>query len=129
MLQFTFRDGPVTDKLQIKDKDIVLRIVTNFISNSVKFTKSGCVQPFVIPVEEMATAMPELKSLGDSHVCVGVADTGIGLSAEQLEKAKLGLYNSESTVENNAKNSGFGLHLAHQLAEVGKTEFIHSSRV
>mmetsp|Transcript_22983 Transcript_22983/g.54232 ORF Transcript_22983/g.54232 Transcript_22983/m.54232 type:complete len:1053 (+) Transcript_22983:227-3385(+) len=98
------------------DKDIVLRIITNFISNSVKFTKSGCVQPFVIPVEEMAIAMPELKSLGD-YVCVGVADTGIGLSAEQLEKAKLGLYNSESTVENNAKNSGFGLHLAHQLAE------------
>lgn len=35
------------------DEDIVVRIVTNFISNAVKFTTAGAVQPFVCPLEKI----------------------------------------------------------------------------
>ena len=42
---------------------------------------------------------------------------GIGLDREMLDKAKAGLYNSDTKgTSSGAKNSGFGLHLAHQLA-------------
>ena len=50
-------------------------------------------------------------------VAVGVADTGPGLTQELLNLAEAGLFNSDSQGMNSgAKNSGFGLHLAHQLA-------------
>jgi len=119
-VKMTFEQSSSTPVIAHTDKDIVLRIVTNFISNSVKFTTSGCVQPFILPLEAMASVVPELHSNsgnGTKMVCVGVADTGRGLSQEVLEKAEQGLYNSDSGVENNAKNSGFGLHLAHQLSK------------
>ena len=42
---------------------------------------------------------------------------GIGLDRDVLDKAKAGLYNSDTKgTSSGAKNSGFGLHLAHQLA-------------
>ena len=51
-------------------------------------------------------------------MAVGVADTGCGLSQEMLNKAEAGLYNSDNSqgTSSGAKNSGFGLHLAIQLA-------------
>ncbi|KAL7540717.1 hypothetical protein ACHAWF_006778 [Thalassiosira exigua] len=113
------------------DRDIVLRIVTNFISNAVKFTSSGAIQPFILPVEKLMPSVVDhprrstdesdgIENGKDRHfkmVAVGVADTGIGLSQNMLNKAKAGLYNSDKKgISSGAKNSGFGLHLAHQLA-------------
>merc|ERR1719253_853710 len=120
------------------DKDIVLRIVTNFISNAVKFTSSGAIQPFILPVDtimptsvidslrdflhSMQLADDGSYSPHDQHcfklMAVGVADTGCGLSQEMLNKAEAGLYNSDNSqgTSSGAKNSGFGLHLAIQLA-------------
>mmetsp|Transcript_41396 Transcript_41396/g.48279 ORF Transcript_41396/g.48279 Transcript_41396/m.48279 type:complete len:470 (+) Transcript_41396:1242-2651(+) len=51
-------------------------------------------------------------------VMVGVADTGTGLRKSVLDRAEAGLSNSDShSMVSGAKNSGFGLHLAHQLAK------------
>jgi len=131
-------------QIAYSDKDIVSRIITNFIGNAVKFTTVGAVQPFVCPLGSIDPAKNKTKSKsislekkdksstrkgskackkkGPSHaqvkyVAVGVADTGPGLSKELLDIAQEGLYNSDtSTMNSGAKNSGFGLHLAHQLA-------------
>lgn len=145
-------------QIAYSDEDIVVRIITNFISNAVKFTTAGCVQPFVCPLESIDSNMAKLKSKsiridtkakkvalpkkGVKHakqkvqqhvkndtdpgnpvfadvryVAVGVADTGPGLSRELLDIARAGLFNSDASKMNSgAKNSGFGLHLAHQLA-------------
>ena len=124
------------------DEDIVVRIVTNFISNAVKFTTAGAVQPFVCPLEKIDPSKKnsvhyieldektkklkkrhtskheeELLKTGMKLVAIGVADTGPGLSKELLDIAEAGLFSSESSkINSGAKNSGFGLHLAHQLA-------------
>jgi signal transduction histidine kinase len=138
------------------DEDIVARIITNFISNAVKFTKAGAVQPFVCPLEDIdpsnntkpkfvrvdgknkKASSPNNSGKKNSpkdgnneeamdeddatfaavkYVAVGVADTGPGLSRELLSIAEDGLFNSDASKMNSgAKNSGFGLHLAHQLA-------------
>ncbi len=145
-------------QIAYSDEDIVVRIITNFISNAVKFTTAGCVQPFVCPLESIDPNLDKMKpksiridtkakkatppkkgakaaknkgtSFGKKdvdegspvfadvkYVAVGVADTGPGLSRELLEIARAGLFNSDaSKVNSGAKNSGFGLHLAHQLA-------------
>lgn len=153
------------------DNDIVVRIVTNFISNAVKFTACGSVQPFVWPVESVllqheiighdgdekdSSSLQELvedlnswksASNGNSSsekakdvsecphnfqvsnakmrmVLVGVADTGPGLKKSLLEMAEDGLSNSDTKagLTNGAKNTGFGLHLAHQLAKALDTK-------
>jgi len=120
------------------DEDIVVRIITNFISNAVKFTTAGAVQPFVCSLESLNPIKNKTKSKDISietkrkggekdnascvdikYVAVGVADTGAGLSRELLQIAEAGLFNSDasnSKMNSGAKNSGFGLHLAHQLA-------------
>jgi signal transduction histidine kinase/CheY-like chemotaxis protein len=126
-------------QITYSDEDIVVRIITNFISNAVKFTTAGAVQPFVCLLESIdpsaqnkSTQLDDMKSRerksgNDQHanllksgmklVAVGVADTGPGLSMELLNIAEAGLFSSDGTKMNSgAKNSGFGLHLAHQLA-------------
>ena len=144
-------------QIAYSDEDIVVRIITNFISNAVKFTTAGAVQPFVCPLEELdperdkeknkiirldhkKKASPPKKQTKNikkvshdgrkkevleteatyadvKYVAVGVADTGPGLSRSLLDIAEAGLFNSDATKMNSgAKNSGFGLHLAHQLA-------------
>ena len=54
------------------DRDIVMRIVTNFISNAVKFTSSGAIQPFILPLEDI---MPNANDNAEKRVAVGVADS------------------------------------------------------
>mmetsp|Transcript_11109 Transcript_11109/g.26194 ORF Transcript_11109/g.26194 Transcript_11109/m.26194 type:complete len:1165 (+) Transcript_11109:154-3648(+) len=148
-------------QIAYSDEDIVVRIITNFISNAVKFTTAGAVQPFVCPLESIdpttnkmkrksipiktkgksilsgnekdegkACKYQEVRNDNVSHIdvrymAVGVADTGPGLSRELLQIAKAGLFNSDasnSKMNSGAKNSGFGLHLAHQLAETLDSE-------
>jgi len=124
---------PLPDsQIAYSDKDIVSRIITNFISNAVKFTTAGVVQPFVCPLEDFDPSVDKRKPrsirIGDKnekktvyadvrYVAVGVADTGPGLSRDLLKVSEAGLLNSNgSKINSGAKNSGFGLHLAHQLA-------------
>mmetsp|Transcript_38069 Transcript_38069/g.45997 ORF Transcript_38069/g.45997 Transcript_38069/m.45997 type:complete len:1181 (-) Transcript_38069:92-3634(-) len=155
-------------QIAYSDSDIVVRIVTNFISNAVKFTTCGSVQPFVCPVQmilpdtndsidspnksgktsfeqmklDVSREVPsdacdtddestltidsssnvadksEFDHLKTKTMIVGVADTGPGLSRSLLDLAEAGLSNADSTsMVSGAKNSGFGLHLAHQLAK------------
>ena len=93
-----------------------------------KFTASGAIQPFILPVDSLMpnslevsrirkTILSKLPPGEYTLVAVGVADTGCGLSKETLSTAEAGLTDIDSSgVTNGAKNSGFGLHMAHQLA-------------
>jgi len=160
-VKMTFTKLP-EPQIAYSDEDILVRIITNFISNAVKFTTAGAVQPFVCPLElidpekdkmkskyiridtkrkrastKKRCRKKDLKKAGNDddptfanvkYMAVGVADTGPGLSQALLDIAEAGLFNSDSSKMNSgAKNSGFGLHLAHQLSatlgsEVNLTE-------
>eukprot|EP00977_Amphora_coffeiformis_P012378 scaffold3058_cov177-Amphora_coffeaeformis.AAC.15 len=111
------------------DKDIVMRILTNLISNAVKFTVDGTVQPFIWPLKDIrsgtfveTTGMACHHQLGQENtrlVAVGVADTGPGISEEMIRLAKIGVVDPVAgrTTSHGAKNSGFGLHLCQLLAQ------------
>ena len=98
-----------------------------------KFTVAGVIQPFVAPTEEVMCGDDTMSEVSNSTsdygsedgtlvfktktMAASVADTGPGLSKQLLDIAEKGLYNSETTgTTSGAKNSGFGPHLAHQLA-------------
>lgn len=126
--KMTFMPSPGSSFISNTDKDIVLRILTNMIGNSLKFTVEGSVQPFIWPVEKVRQVSDDacVQTTGENvyMVAVGVADTGPGLDKETFELSKNGLINSVSgqAMNHGVRNSGFGLHLCHLLAQSLGTE-------
>ncbi len=55
---------PPTPSVAVSDGDIVERVVAGMISNSVKFTKTGAVQPFVWPLEDLLVTSDSEPSSG-----------------------------------------------------------------
>lgn len=124
------------------DSDIVVRIVTNLISNAIKFSTFGGVQPFVCPLEDILLdeeECDEVSSMQCSYlhlhdagkvelkipntnkrfVAIGVADTGSGLSKRRFKDAESAVSpcDPDSVDAHGVRNSGFGLHLIHLLAK------------
>ena len=117
------------------DPDVISRILTNLISNAVKFTTEGTIQPFVRPLEllqpDTKASHRDLRLEGrKAHmVAIGVADTGLGLSKGTFDCAKTGALDAISGGEerHGACNSGFGLHFCHMLANsLGSTLYLSS---
>jgi signal transduction histidine kinase len=141
--------------IAVSDCDLIERIIANMISNAVKFTSSGAVQPFICPVEDLlsdASGGSERPVESDAHllmhtstaeypqlqlinskmrmVAVGVADTGPGLSEGVLRSAESGISTSDSkTMAHGAHNTGFGLFHAHLQAKALNTKLHLSTLV
>lgn len=87
------------------DEAKLSQILRNLISNALKFTPKG-------EVRVAATRM------GEDHVGILVADTGIGIAAEEQERIFEEFAQVESHVQKATKGTGLGLPLSRQLAEI-----------
>jgi len=67
----SFEEPKMGKVLVSSDRDIIMRIITNFISNAVKFTSCGAIQPFILPLEDI---LPNANNT-ERRVAVGVADS------------------------------------------------------
>ena len=86
------------DKAEISaDRELLRLAISNFVSNSLKFTEKGNVEI-------------SMKVLGDS-VSVKVSDTGIGISPENQAK----LFQKFFKADPNAPGSGIGLALSNTI--------------
>ncbi len=90
------------------DAPALRRILTNLVGNAIKFTERGSVHVSV-------TCERSKKNL--SHLCVEVADTGIGLSAETLERLFLPFSQGDSSHKRRFGGTGLGLVISRRLAE------------
>jgi signal transduction histidine kinase len=61
------------------------QVLTNLLSNAVKFTPSGSVTLTLARDESAANTPAEPGAVDTLPLCLSVADTGIGLSAEQID--------------------------------------------
>ncbi len=86
------------------------RVFINTIGNAIKFTPSG------------GSITPKIYVDKDA-VKIEIADTGIGISEEDLEKLFDEFYRVENKINQNVKGSGLGLALVKQIVEAykGKT--------
>ena len=99
-------DEPDDIPLLHTDEGKVSQILRNFISNAVKFTERGEVR-----VSARRTAD------GDA-VAFAVADTGIGIAAEDQERIFHEFTQIDSPIQRRVRGTGLGLPLCRKLAEL-----------
>jgi len=84
------------------DEMHIQRMVVNLLSNAVKFTPGGAVEVLL-----------ENRDTGD--IAIVVTDTGVGMTAEQLEHLGEPFYQPDSTVARHAGGTGLGIALVKEL--------------
>lgn len=88
------------------DETMLVRILRNLLSNSLKFTENG----------EVALRA-ELAEHG-GHVRLTVTDTGIGIPTDQLERVFEEFHQVRSPLQTRVTGTGLGLSYARRLAEI-----------
>lgn len=97
---------PATPVYAYADPEALTLVVTNLVSNAVKYTPEG----------GAVTIGCESEAGGAGRLRVYVSDTGIGVSAEDKEKIFAGYYRTESG-RRFARGFGVGLSLSRSIVE------------
>jgi signal transduction histidine kinase/CheY-like chemotaxis protein len=85
------------------DEGKISQILRNFISNALKFTEQGEVRV-------------SARLAGSDEVIFSVADTGIGIAAEDQERIFQDFAQVENPIQKRVKGTGLGLPLSKKLA-------------
>lgn len=93
---------PYEDVTVMADADRVRQILINLLSNAVKYTPKGKVE---VSVKEK-----------DGAVIVTVADTGLGISAENLKNLFAKFYRVKNDATKNISGTGLGLWISREIA-------------
>ena len=104
-LDLVLEVGPGTPPWVIGDAARVRQILMNLVSNALKFTEAGRV-------------VIRLDAEDEGRVCVAVSDTGIGMSAEQIDRAFTPFAQGDPTIARRFGGTGLGLSICRQLAEL-----------
>ena len=94
---------PPPDLILATDEGKLSQILRNLISNAVKFTERGDVRVSV-------------SAPGSGQVAIVVADTGVGIAPEHLERIFHEFEQVEGTHQRRVRGTGLGLPLARRMA-------------
>ncbi len=95
------------------DPDKLRDIVSNLVSNAIKFTPDG---------GQVQVSLLMQKKTGSSHLILSVKDTGIGISHEHLPKVFDRYFQLENHQEQQIEGTGLGLALTKELVKLLKGE-------
>ena len=105
LLSLVYRDTPLTlvgDPLRLK------QILTNLVSNAIKFTREGSI---------VMRAMLEDDNADRAQLRISVRDTGIGLSNEDLRALFQAFSQADNSLSRQAGGTGLGLVISKRLIE------------
>ncbi len=108
-LETRLAEGLPTIKL---DADRITQVLTNFLSNAVKFTPEGG----TITVTSMETPPEEGQQV--ATVTVSVADTGIGIAPEDLNRV-FSKFEQIEHIDHHSTGTGLGMPICKQIIEEG----------
>ncbi|CAN5255311.1 hypothetical protein BH09PSE1_BH09PSE1_23560 [soil metagenome] len=108
-LQFFVDIEPEADVWAMGDVVRVKQILTNLVSNAVKFTSQGFVS---------LTATSGTAADGESFLRFTVEDTGVGFDAEARDRLFTRFEQADGTITRRFGGTGLGLAICRQLAEM-----------
>lgn len=97
------------DAIYIGDAHRVVQILHNLVGNAIKFTSAGRVTVRLKPENEGAGA--------HNHVVIEVADTGIGLTQEQIKRIFEPFTQADTTTTRKYGGTGLGLSIVKGLVD------------
>jgi two-component system phosphate regulon sensor histidine kinase PhoR len=87
------------------DADRVSQVLVNLVRNAINYTPEGGIVSI------------ELSDAGPTHVALAVADTGVGIPADELEHIFERLYRVDSSRSRESGGFGLGLAIARDLVQ------------
>lgn len=114
-------DAEVNDYLY-GDAIRIKQVITNFLSNAFKFTKSGRVVLSVSPAEASTSPEATPASASNNLVRFTVIDTGIGISETQQKKLFSAFSQAERGTTRNYGGTGLGLAICKKMVELMEGE-------
>ncbi|HEX9026556.1 MAG TPA: ATP-binding protein [Clostridium sp.] len=97
-------DIPKNMPIVIGDEDLIDQVITNYITNAVRFTSAG--GSITVKAEQ-----------NKNEVYVHVIDTGIGISSEELTKVWGRFYKIKESRQLSKEGAGLGLSLVKEIIE------------
>tara|TARA_Y100000748_G_scaffold22307_1_gene17016 strand:- start:2359 stop:4722 length:2364 start_codon:yes stop_codon:yes gene_type:complete len=109
---------PAVPGLLLGDPTRIRQIVSNLLSNALKFTEHGYV----------ALRLQLTREEGDlQHVCITVSDTGIGIPAPALDEIFSPFIQADAQISRRFGGTGLGLALCKSLTDAMQGELTVSS--
>ncbi len=108
-LSLTVSASALTGRWFRGDPNRLRQILTNLVSNAIKFTHSG-------GVRISATVKPSVGAL--RQVEIAVSDTGVGIPADQLSRIFNKFTQADNTISRKFGGTGLGLAISKSLAEL-----------
>lgn len=96
------------------DKKCLRQILLNLLGNAIKFTPAGTVR--------LEMRAGKAKSNGQNTVEITVADSGIGIDKEQLQRIFEPFVQGESSYQKQYQGAGLGLSIVKRLVDVMEGE-------
>ena len=109
-LEIILRISPDLPKSLLGDGIRIRQIITNLVGNAVKFTDDGHV---LINVGTKPS-----NNAAQSKIHISVSDTGIGISADQIEKIFSKFSQADSSATKKFEGTGLGLSIASSLVSL-----------
>ncbi|HZG38153.1 MAG TPA: ATP-binding protein [Nodosilinea sp.] len=95
----------LSDPVVVTDEQRLRQVLTNLVSNAIKFTDCGWVRV------SLTDAEPD-------HITLAVEDTGIGIAQEQLPHIFEAFRQVDQTIRRQRSGTGLGLAIVHSLVKV-----------
>lgn len=104
---------PCFPEILIGDEFRIQQILSNFISNSIKFTKVGSV---TVHIALNNNHPKQDTNLNSAHIMFEVVDTGVGIARDDMDKLFDPFFQSVEARTNHLGGTGLGLSISHLLA-------------
>lgn|GEM_PF-4835596 len=108
-LAFTLHTGADVPEYLHTDEQRLKQIVSNLLSNALKFTGEGHVR-FAV------TRVPEGELLAEGGLAFEVEDTGIGIASDKQEAIFDAFFQADGSISRSYGGTGLGLSIAKQFA-------------
>jgi two-component system phosphate regulon sensor histidine kinase PhoR len=95
----------------IADRDQILQVLHNLVSNALKYGRSGT------PIVVAADRLPAVGTRTEPMVCVSVQDRGEGISPEHLPRLTERFYRVDTSRSRSMGGTGLGLAIAKHIVE------------